>query len=60
VYFKETGLGPCEVVARDSLAPGARCSGPAIVEAPDTTIVVPPGWRLGVDTGVIVLEREHA
>jgi hypothetical protein len=24
------------------------------------TIVVPPGWRLGVDTGVIVLEREHA
>ena len=61
VYFKERGLAPCEVVAREGLAPGARRSGPLIVEAPDTTIVVPPGWRLGVDSGgLIVLEREHA
>jgi len=61
VYFKETKLAPCEVVDRDGLAPGASRSGPLIVEAPDTTIVVPPGWRLSVDAGgLIVLERTHA
>jgi N-methylhydantoinase A len=61
VYFKETKVAPCEVVARDGLTLGASRSGPLIVEAPDTTIVVPPGWRLSVDAGsLIALERAHA
>jgi N-methylhydantoinase A len=61
VYFKETKLASCEVVARDGLTPGARRSGPLIVEAPDTTVVVPPGWGLSVDaSSLIVLERAHA
>jgi N-methylhydantoinase A len=61
VYFKETTLAPCEVVAREGLAPGVTRSGPLIVEAPDTTVVVPPGWRLHVDAGsLILLERAHA
>ena len=61
MYFKETKLASCEVVARDGLTPGASRPGPLIVEAPDTTIVVPPGWRLHVDAGsLIVLERAHA
>ena len=41
----------------DALAPGAERAGPLIVEAVDTTIVVPPGWRLRAGTGgFIVLE----
>ena len=60
-YFKETGLVRCDVIAREALAPGAGRSGPVIVEAADTTVVVPPGWRLAVDAGgLIVLERAHA
>jgi N-methylhydantoinase A/oxoprolinase/acetone carboxylase beta subunit len=31
------------------LQPGAATTGPAIVEALDTTIVVPPGWGFRVD-----------
>jgi N-methylhydantoinase A len=61
VYFKETGLVRCAVVARAALPPGARRPGPLIVASADTTIVVPPSWRLSVEAGgSIVLERAHA
>jgi N-methylhydantoinase A len=62
VYFKETGRVTCDVVGRESLVPGRERSGPLIVEAMDTTIVVPPGWRLRVDAvGFVVLEEaDHA
>ena len=33
------------------LAPGARLSGPAVVEHPFTTIQVPAGWELRIDDG---------
>jgi len=60
-YFKETGVVRCEVVARDALTPGTSRPGPLIVESPDTTVVVPPEWRLGVEAGgLIALERVHA
>ncbi len=61
-YFKEIGLVPCDVLSREALAPGAERTGPLIVEAADTTIVVPPGWRLRAGTGgFIVLEASgHA
>jgi N-methylhydantoinase A len=59
-YFKETGLVPCEVLPRESLVPGVERPGPLIVEAMDTTVVVPPGWRLRVDErGFIALEAGH-
>ena len=38
------------IYQRDSLRPGQSIVGPVIVEQPDTTIVVPPGWRAAVDT----------
>ncbi len=61
VYFKETGVGRCPIVARAGLAPGEARPGPLIVESPDTTVVVPPAWRLSVEAGgLIVLERPHA
>ena len=60
-YFKETGLVRCPVVAREGLAPGTSRSGPLIVESPDTTVVVPPGWRLRAEVGgLIALESAHA
>jgi N-methylhydantoinase A/acetophenone carboxylase len=41
----------------DSLRPGNVIAGPAVVEAPLTTIVVPPGMRYSIDSyGLGVLE----
>jgi N-methylhydantoinase A len=49
-YFPETGgYAPCPVWDRYRLAPGARLSGPAIVEERESTTVVPPGDELEVD-----------
>ena len=48
------------VYDRDRLAPGTVVAGPALVEAMDTTIVVPPGARLRIDdhrTGIIEDDR---
>jgi N-methylhydantoinase A len=60
-YFEETGLVRCEVLAREALTPGAAHPGPLIVESPDTTVVVPPAWRLSVEAGgLIALEKTHA
>jgi N-methylhydantoinase A len=60
-YFRETGGVRCAVIARDALEPGETRPGPLIVEAADTTVVVPPGWRLSVEAGgLIALETPHA
>ena len=59
VYFKETGTVRCDVISREALTPGARRAGPLIIEAMDTTVVVPPGWRAGADArGFIDLDQE--
>ena len=47
------------VVARRELAAGAR-PGPAIIEEYDSTIVVPPGWRMCLDGGGNVVLRVEA
>jgi N-methylhydantoinase A len=57
-WFAETGFAPCPVHWRDGLEPGMSLTGPAIVEAVDATIVVPPGWRALVDpSGYLRLRR---
>jgi N-methylhydantoinase A len=43
------GWQRCRVYERATLAPGARLTGPAIVEEPGATIIVFPGHRLGID-----------
>ena len=43
---------------RGDLGARARVTGPAIVEQDDSTIVVPPGWRLSAGpAGTALLER---
>jgi N-methylhydantoinase A len=40
----------------DSVGRGARLNGPALVEGPATSVLVPPGWQLDVDSyGTYVL-----
>ena len=57
VYFKETGLVRCPVLAREGCEPGFEAQGPLIIEAMDTTVVVPPGWRSrAAAAGFITLE----
>ena len=57
-WFPETGFTACLVHWRDGLTAGASLAGPAIVEALDTTVVVPPGWTARVDErGYIRMRR---
>jgi N-methylhydantoinase A len=58
VWFAETGLVACPILWRDGLAAEAALTGPAIVEAADSTILIPPGWIATVaPQGYIRLKR---
>ncbi|MGE3876738.1 MAG: hydantoinase/oxoprolinase family protein [Parvibaculaceae bacterium] len=58
-YFPETGRVEARVFARLSLAAGTTIDGPAILEEPDTTVIVPPGWRATVDgLGNLIIDRQ--
>jgi N-methylhydantoinase A len=58
VWFTETGFVATPVHWRDGLVPGTTINGPAIIEAVDSTTVVPPAWRAAVDDrGYIRLYR---
>ena len=58
VWFAETGFVDCGVHWRDGLATDTSLAGPAIIEAFDATIVVPPGWTAAVDArGYIRMHR---
>jgi len=58
VWFPQDGSAPCPIHWRDGLAAGETLTGPVIIEAMDSTIVVPPGWIASVDgKGYIRLRR---
>jgi N-methylhydantoinase A len=60
VWFRETGLAPCPIYDREAWPPGVALQGPAIIEAMDSTIVLPPNWRARADAqGFIVMETDH-
>ena len=49
-----------EVLAGTGLPPGTEVTGPAIVEFPETTCLVPPGWAGAADEhGILRLERSE-
>jgi N-methylhydantoinase A len=63
VYFQETGIIPqASVVPASALDSEQALQGPAIVDAPLTTIVVPPGCvaRRAATGGVIITVGGHA
>jgi N-methylhydantoinase A len=50
VFFAGTGwVAECSILDRDALPPGAVVAGPAVVEQLDSTTVILPGQRAGVD-----------
>jgi N-methylhydantoinase A len=58
IWFPATGFAATPVLWRDGLAAGSRVDGPAIIEAMDSTTVVPPRWQALIDElGYIRLER---
>jgi N-methylhydantoinase A len=58
VYFKGDGWTPARIIHRDSLRPGDRLEGPAIVEEIDSTTLVLQGQSALVDqsTSLIITE----
>jgi len=48
-YFAPAAFVPTPVFDRARLALGTRLEGPAIVEQPDTTTVIPPGYAASVE-----------
>ena len=60
VWFP-SGARPCPVLWREGLSPGAAIPGPAVIEALDSTTVVPPGWTARVAAqGFLRLSRSRA
>jgi N-methylhydantoinase A len=49
VWFPGAGFVDTPVHWRDGLVPGAVITGPAVIEALDSTTVLPPSWRALVD-----------
>jgi N-methylhydantoinase A len=48
-WSPEKGYKKTPIYDRDKLAPGNIVRGPAVIEARDTTYVIPAGWVLNVD-----------
>ena len=59
VYFREAGgFVSARVFDRDLLTPGVQLGGPLLLEAFDSTILVPPEWRAtSTNHGLMILER---
>ena len=56
VYFWNKGYIPCPVYSRGSLPSGIKLKGPAVIEEPDSTILLHPGNILTINRkGVITI-----
>ena len=49
MWFKDHDFLKADIYERGELPPGAKFSGPAVIEQPDTTTVMPPGTHCKVD-----------
>ena len=59
VWFPEIGFAACSVYGRNELSAGRHLAGPAIIEALDSTIVVPPAWIATIDPGGYIRLRRR-
>lgn len=56
-HFSGHGTITCPIYDRQRLPNGEALAGPAIAEAADTTLVVPPGWKVTPDArGFLIME----
>ncbi|MBL6953558.1 MAG: hydantoinase/oxoprolinase family protein [Alphaproteobacteria bacterium] len=61
VWFRQGGRVDCAIHDCAKLGVGSEVSGPAVIEAVDTTIVIPPGWQARMsDAGHILMENNNA
>jgi N-methylhydantoinase A len=57
VYFYRLGFHPTRVYRWDDIVPNHRFEGPAIIERPDTTIVIGPGQRAEMEAyGNVIID----
>ncbi len=57
--FGPTGSVWANVYRRETLVPGRKIAGPAIIEQLDSTTVVPPDWNMEVDVfGNLILRED--
>ena len=59
VWFPEIGFAASSVYRRNELSSGQHLAGPAIIEALDSTIVVPPAWIANIDPGGYIRLRRR-
>ena len=60
VWFRQGGRCDCAIYDSARLGVGDEISGPAVIEAVDTTIVIPPGWQARVNAaGHILMENNN-
>jgi N-methylhydantoinase A len=60
VWFRDVGFVDTDIYQRDLMPIGATFNGPAIVEQPDTTTVIPPRTQCKVDKfGNIIVKVER-
>ena len=60
VFFRDAGMIDCSVYDRAPLKADDTLSGPALIEADDSTVVVPPEWSVRCDAiGNLMLTRER-
>lgn len=58
VFFAGAGFIDCAVYDRLRLSHGASLLGPAVIEEPDSTTLIHPGWRARVERfGVLAIDR---
>jgi len=59
VWFRETGAVEATIYDRRRIPPEWEAPGPVVIEALESTILVPPGWQARMDEdGFVVLTRE--
>lgn len=58
-WFPECGMVRTRIVWRAGLQTGEAIAGPAIIEALDATVVVPPGWTVDVNADGFLIAGEN-
>lgn len=60
VVFHDGPVADCPIYDRADFAPGTSLDGPAILEQPDTTTVLEPGWRADSVAGNLLILSQTA